>query len=73
MARWLHALETQAALALAAGELPRGSDPAAVAFALNSLAIGTNCDYQLNGEPRALELGRAAMRSVLGCPSGASA
>jgi AcrR family transcriptional regulator len=63
--RWLRVLEAEAGTAVAAGELPSDTDPAELAFTLNALAVGTNCDYQLHGERRALELGRRAMASVL--------
>jgi AcrR family transcriptional regulator len=64
--RWRGVLEREAAAAARAGELPRGSDPAEVAFTLNALAIGTNCDYQLHRDPRALQRGRRAMAVALG-------
>ena len=63
--RWLVLLETEAAVALAAGDLPGDADPADVAFALNALAIGINCEYQLNRDARTLDRGRRAMAGVL--------
>jgi AcrR family transcriptional regulator len=63
--RWLGVLEAQAAVAVAAGELPGDVDPAEVALALNTLAVGTNCDYQIRGQASTLELGRRAMAAVL--------
>lgn len=63
--RWLRVLDAEATTAVAAGELPSDTDPAEVAFTLNALAVGTNCDYQLHGEARALERGRRAMATVL--------
>jgi AcrR family transcriptional regulator len=65
LSRWLSVLEAEAARAVAAGELPSETDPATVAFALNALAVGTNCDYQLHGDPATLERGRRAMGAVL--------
>jgi AcrR family transcriptional regulator len=63
--RWLRVLQVEAAAAVSAGELPRESDPAEVAFTLNALAVGTNCDYQLHRDARALQRGRRAMGAVL--------
>ncbi len=63
--RWLRVLDTEAATAVTAGELPSETDPAEVAFTLNALAVGTNCDYQLHGDVRSLERGRRAMATVL--------
>ncbi|HYB22736.1 MAG TPA: helix-turn-helix domain-containing protein [Solirubrobacteraceae bacterium] len=65
LGRWLRVLEAEAAVAVAAGELARDTDPAQVAFTLNALAMGTNCAYQLNRRASALERGRRAMLSVL--------
>ncbi len=65
MGRWLRVLEVEAAAAVAARELPAGADPATIAFTLNALAVGTNCDFQLHRDRRALERGRWAMASVL--------
>jgi hypothetical protein len=50
---------------VASGELAGDGDPAGVAFTLNAIAVGTNCDYQLRRDPRALERGRRAMALVL--------
>ncbi len=63
--RWLRVLEAEAETAVTAGELSSDTDPAEVAFTLNALAVGINCDYQLHGDARALELGRRAMASML--------
>jgi len=68
MNRWLRVLEAEAATAVAAGELASDTDPAEVAFTINALAVGTNCDYQLRGDARALERGRRAMAGVLAQP-----
>ncbi len=65
MARWLGVLEHEAAVAVDAGELPADFDPADVAFTLNALAVGTNCDFQLHRDPRALERARRMMATVL--------
>jgi AcrR family transcriptional regulator len=66
MTRWLGVLEAEAARAIDAGELPSDADAAELAFAINALAVGTNCEYQLHGDARTLERGRRAMRAVLG-------
>jgi AcrR family transcriptional regulator len=66
MRRWLRLLEEQAAIALRAGELPPGTDPAELAFTLNALAVGTNCDFQLHRRSEALQGARRAMGAVLG-------
>jgi AcrR family transcriptional regulator len=63
--RWLRVLETEAASAVVAGELPHGTDPAALAFTLNALAVGTNCDYQLHRDRASLDRARRAMAAVL--------
>jgi AcrR family transcriptional regulator len=66
MRRWLGVLEREAAIAIANGELPETLDPKDVAFTLNALAVGANCDYQLHRNPRALTRARRAMAAVLG-------
>jgi AcrR family transcriptional regulator len=65
MERWVGVLEHEAHLAVEAGELPSDTDPSDVAFTLNALAVGANCDYQLHRDPRALQRARRAMASVL--------
>ncbi len=63
---WLDVLAAEARAAKRAGELPRGTDPAGVAFQLNALAMGTNQAIQLHRDPRAGARGKAAMRALLG-------
>lgn len=65
MSRWLGVLEREAQVAIEQGELRRGSDPKDVAFTLNALAVGANCDFQLHRNPEALERARHAMAVVL--------
>jgi AcrR family transcriptional regulator len=65
MRRWLRVLEEQAATAVARGELPPGADPAEVAFTLNAIAVGTNCDFQLHHRRSVLAAARRAMGAVL--------
>jgi AcrR family transcriptional regulator len=63
--RWLRVLEREAAVAVDAGDMPPGTDPAQVAFELNALASGANQELQLRREPEAIERARRAMRRVL--------
>jgi AcrR family transcriptional regulator len=65
MRRWVDVLERESATAVTQGELPKGTDPKDVAFAINALAVGANCAYQLDRDPRALESARRAMTVVL--------
>jgi hypothetical protein len=65
MCRWLAVLEREARTAVGNGELPAGTDPGDVAFTINALAVGTNCDFQLNRDPAALRRARRAMAAVL--------
>lgn len=65
MARWLAVLEHEAAIAVDAGDLPGERDPADIAFTLNALAVGTNCDFQLHRDPRTLERARRMMAAAL--------
>ena len=66
MRRWLRTLEGEAATAVENGELAGGTDPKDVAFTINALAVGANCDYQLHGDRRSLRRARRAMAAVLG-------
>jgi AcrR family transcriptional regulator len=66
MQRWLVLLEREASIAIEKHELPAGTDPKDVAFTLNALAIGANCDFQLNRNPASLQRARRAMAAVLG-------
>ncbi len=65
MRRWLALLEREASTAIDNGELPVGTDPKDVAFTLNAMAVGANCDFQLNGNPGSLQRARRAMATVL--------
>lgn len=65
MRRWVGALEREAATAVRDGELPKGTDPKDVAFAINALAVGANCAYQLDRDPRVLKRARRAMAVML--------
>jgi AcrR family transcriptional regulator len=65
MGRWLALLEREASTAIDNGELPVDTDPKDVAFTINALAVGANCDFQLNGNPGSLQRVRRAMATVL--------
>ncbi len=66
MRRWLAVLEREASTAIENDELPADTDPKEVAFTINALAVGTNCDFQLNRNPESLRRARRAMAAVLG-------
>jgi hypothetical protein len=66
MRRWVALLEREASTAIEAGELPAETNPKDVAFTINALAVGANCDFQLNRNPRSLQRARRAMGAVLG-------
>jgi AcrR family transcriptional regulator len=63
--RWLRVLEADAERARAAGDLPADTDPAGIAFELNSIAMGLNHARQLHGDPRAARHARRAVERVL--------
>ncbi len=69
MRQWLRVLEREARSAIEAGELPADRDATDIAFALNALAVGANCEYQLHHDPHTLERARRAMTAVLGSAS----
>jgi AcrR family transcriptional regulator len=64
--RWLAVLEREARVAVDAGELPAATDPGELAFILNALAVGANCDFQLRHDPRSLDRARAGMAAAMG-------
>ncbi len=66
MSRWVRVLEREADAAIENGELPADTDPKDVAFTVNALAVGANCDFQLHRDPRALERARRAMARAFG-------
>lgn len=63
--RWLGLLETDAKVAIEAGELPARTDPADLAFTLDALASSASCDYRLTGDPRVLKRARRIMQRAL--------
>ena len=66
MKRWLGVLEREAAVALEAGDLPAGTDPADVAFQLNALAAAASYGFQLWRDPEVFARARRSMRAALG-------
>jgi AcrR family transcriptional regulator len=63
---WLGVLEREARVAVDGGEMPVRADPRDIAFTINALAVGANCDFQLHGDARSLDRARRAMAAVLG-------
>ena len=66
MKRWLGVLEREAAIAIAAGELPADTEPGDVAFQLNSLAAAASYGFQLWRDPQVFARARRSMRRALG-------
>jgi AcrR family transcriptional regulator len=66
LSRWRHTLESQVTVAIEAGDLPPDADREAIAFQINSLAMGTNQAIQLFGDRDAGKLAHRAMRTTLG-------
>jgi AcrR family transcriptional regulator len=66
MKRWLGVLEGEAAVAVEAGDLPAGTDPADVAFQLNALAAAASYGFQLWRDPEVFARARRSMRAALG-------
>ncbi len=62
---WLTTLQEQAQTAIDAGELPPESDPFAIAFQLNAIAMGANQAVQLLADEHAVTTARAAMKHTL--------
>jgi AcrR family transcriptional regulator len=65
LTRWLGVLEAEARRAIEAGELDPATDPAALAFELNALAVGANQAKQLLGDDAAPERSRRLMAARL--------
>lgn len=65
-ARWRAVIEADVRAAVAAGELPPGTDPAQVWFECNAFAMGVNQALQLYGDRAAPERARRAMRRAIG-------
>ena len=62
---WTRVLEREARTAIDNAQRPRETDPEDIAFTVNALAVGANCDYQLPRDPRGLKRARRAMTAVL--------
>jgi len=65
MRRWLALLEREASTAIDRAELGADTDAKDVAFTINALAVGGNCDFQLNRDPESLQRVRRAMATAL--------
>lgn len=63
---WDSVLAREAEIAVAAGDLPTGTDPAGIAFDMNGIAMATNQAHRLRRDPGAGDRGRAAMKRLLG-------
>jgi AcrR family transcriptional regulator len=74
MKQWVGVLEREARTAIAQGELPADADAKDIAFTINAIGVGANCDFQLHRERRALQRARRAMAAVLdsGAPADAA-
>jgi AcrR family transcriptional regulator len=66
MDRWLGVLEREVAIAIDSGELPADTQPADVAFQLNSLAAAASYGFQLSRDPEVFKRARRSMRRALG-------
>jgi AcrR family transcriptional regulator len=64
--RWRRTLEREAATAIDAGDLPAGSDPADIAFAMLGVALALNQNRQLHRDRRATQRARRLMARTLG-------
>jgi len=65
MKQWVGVLEREARTAVERGELPADADPKDIAFTINAIGIGTNCDFQLHRDRSALKRARRAIAAVL--------
>jgi AcrR family transcriptional regulator len=66
--RWIALLENEVRTARRAGDLPPGTDPEAVAFTLNALAMGLNQARRLLHDDRASEHVWRTIRALLCAP-----
>ena len=65
MKQWVGVLEREARTAVERGELPADADPKDIAFTINAIGVGTNCDFQLHRDRSALKRARRAIAAVL--------
>lgn len=69
LTRWRRTLVRDARIAVEQGDLPAGSDPEEIAFALDALAAGSTPARRLMGDVAVGERCLRAMRLVLGRPA----
>jgi AcrR family transcriptional regulator len=69
LTRWRRTLVRDARIAVEQGDLPAGSEPEEIAFALDALAAGTTPARRLMGDVAVGERCLRAMRLVLGRPA----
>jgi AcrR family transcriptional regulator len=65
LARWYGLLESEVQAAIDAGDLPKSTEPRAIALRLNGLAMGANQAFQLFGDRQALRVAHQAMLETL--------
>jgi AcrR family transcriptional regulator len=68
MERWLGVLAREAEIAVQAGDLPPGTDPAQLAFELNSVFMGANWASRLLHQDAAFQRAEAAVDRLLAHP-----
>jgi AcrR family transcriptional regulator len=69
MERWLGVLAHEAEIAVDAGDLPAGTDPAQLAFELNAAFMGANWANRLLRQEAAFERAQTAIDRLLAQPS----
>jgi AcrR family transcriptional regulator len=65
MDRWFRLLEDEVSVAIDAGELPAGTEPADVAFQLNALAAAASYGFKLSRDPEVFARALRSMRRAL--------
>jgi len=69
MDRWLGLLQREVGIAVDAGELPPGTEPADTAFQLNALASAASYGFQLSRDREVFARARRSMRRALAQPA----
>ena len=69
MDRWLGILQREVGIAVDAGALPAGTEPADSAFQLNALAAAASYGFQLSRDPEVFARARRSMRRALSQPA----
>jgi AcrR family transcriptional regulator len=69
MRRWRAQLAEDAAIAVAAGDLPKGTNVEQIGFGLEALAASVTPSRQIYGDERAAEYAKMSMLSLLGQPA----